>query len=294
LKDIQMIRGRSNAITSLRAFTLVELLVVIGIIALLLAILLPALSRVREASNRAKCLANIAELGRAVLLYAHDNKDHLPDAGSGNAPDALMSPRAVGLPAWSTFGPDTYVLPSIGQLLGKYLNNDTRLWICPSAPSNSFILTGADPLGGTGLNDQFKPNYVYLAAKEYIPAFPGLGQLASKYHVPEWAVRSVSGLKTTKVVSRSGNTASEIVLFYDRSPSYHQFHKTEIYAGQSGDYFASYAYLDGHADGRGYSNWSDYMRVFHNPIPQAWFGQDFSTLFPAEYGEYNASAAYQH
>ena len=289
-----MIRGRSNAITSLRAFTLVELLVVIGIIALLLAILLPALSRVREASNRAKCLANIAELGRAVLLYAHDNKDHLPDAGSGNAPDALMSPRAVGLPAWSTFGPDTYVLPSIGQLLGKYLNNDTRLWSCPSAPSNSFILTGADPLGGTGLNDQFKPNYVYLAAKEYIPAFPGLGQLASKYHVPEWAVRSVSGLQTTKVVSRSGNTASEIVLFYDRSPSYHQFHKTDIYAGQSGDYFASYAYLDGHADGRGYSNWSDYMRVFHNPIPQAWFGQDFSTLFPAEYGEYNASAAYQH
>jgi len=61
-------------------------------------------------------------------------------------------------------------------------------------------------------------------------------------------------MKTTKVVARSGNTASEIVLFYDRSPSYHQFHKTDIYAGQSGDYFASYCYLDGHADGRGYSH----------------------------------------
>ncbi len=289
-----MIRGRSNAINSPRAFTLVEMLVVVGIIALLLAILLPALSRVREASNRAKCLANIAELGRAVLIYAHDNKDHLPDAGSGNAPDALMSPRAVGLPAWTNFGPNTYVLPSIGQLLSKYLNGDTRFWSCPSAPSNSFILSGADPLGGTGLNDQFKPNYVYLAAKEYIPALPGLGTLASKFHVPEWAVRSVSGLKTTKIVSRSGNTASEIVLFYDRSPSYHQYHKTDIYSGQSGDYFACYAYLDGHADGRGYSNWADYMRVFHNPIPQAWFGQDFPTLFPAEYGEYGNSAADQH
>jgi prepilin-type N-terminal cleavage/methylation domain-containing protein len=81
-----MIRGRSNPISFPRAFTLVELLVVIGIIALLLAILLPALSRVREASNRAKCLANIAELGRAALLYAHDNKDHLPDAGSATRP----------------------------------------------------------------------------------------------------------------------------------------------------------------------------------------------------------------
>jgi hypothetical protein len=92
-------------------------------------------------------------------------------------------------------------------------------------------------------------------------------------------------------VARSGNSASEIVLFYDRSPSYHQYHKTDIYAGQSGDYFASYSYLDGHADGRGYSNWADYMRVFHNPIAQSWFGQDFPSLFPAEYNEYTNGPA---
>src|SRR6267142_1874285 len=280
-----MIRGRPNAITPARALTLVELLVVIGIIALLLAILLPALSRVRESSRRAACLANIAELGRAVLLYAHDNKNHLPDAGSGNAPDALMSPRAVGLPPWTTFGPDTYVLPSIGQLLARYLNNNTRLWQCPSAPDNSFILTGPNPLSGTTLEDQFKPNYVYLAAKEYIPALPGLGSLVNKYHIPEWAVRSVSGLKTTQAVSRSGNSSSQVVLFYDRSPSYHQTRKTDIYKGESGDYFASYSYLDGHADGRGYSNWNDYMRVFHNPIPQTWFGQSFPSIFPSQYGQ---------
>ena len=286
-----MSRGRFNAISHSRAFTLVEMLVVIGIIALLLAMLLPALSRVRESSRRTQCLANISELGRAVLLYCHDNKDHLPDAGSGNAPDALMSPRAVGLPPWTSFGPNVYVLPSIGQALSKYLRSDIRFWSCPSAPPNSFIYTGTDPMAGTGLNDVFKPNYVYLAAKEYIPALPGLGPNATRFHVPEWAVRNVSGLKTTKVVARSGNTASEVVLFYDRTPSYHQFHKTDIYSGQNGDYFASYCYLDGHADGRGYSNWNDYMRVFHNPIPQAWFGQDFPTLFPAEYPELSAASA---
>src|SRR5881392_1764456 len=150
-----MIRGRINATTPARAFTLVELLVVIGIIAVLLAMLLPALARVRESSRRTQCLANISELGRAVLLYCNDNKDHLPDAGTGNAPDALMSPRAIGLPPWTNFGPDLYVLPSIGQLLQKYLNSDNRFWICPSAPTNSFVWTGADPLAGTGLNDQF-------------------------------------------------------------------------------------------------------------------------------------------
>src|SRR5687767_3778688 len=115
------------------AFTLVELLVVIGIIALLLAILLPVLSRAREASRRALCLNNINQLGRAVLLYAHDNRDVLPEAGTGNNPDAFLSPRAVGFPAWTPISAETYVLPSIGQLLSKYLAKDHRLWICPSA-----------------------------------------------------------------------------------------------------------------------------------------------------------------
>jgi prepilin-type N-terminal cleavage/methylation domain-containing protein len=266
-----------------RAFTLVELLVVIGIIALLLAMLLPALSRAREGARRAVCLNNITQLGKATLLYAHDNRDHLPDAGSGNATDAFLSPRAVGLPPWTPINSNTYVLPSIGQLLQKYITTDNRLWICPSAPQNSFIWTGADPLSGTALDDQFKPNYVYLSAKEYIPALSSLGAWATKYHVPEWAVRSVSGLKTTKLVSLSGNDSSQIVLFYDRSPSYHQSRKTDIYKGETGDYFASYFYLDGHADGRGYSNWADYMRVFHNPIPQTWFGQPFPQIFPNEY-----------
>ena len=265
------------------AFTLVELLVVIGIIALLLAILLPVLSRAREASRRAHCLSNINQLGRAALLYALDNRDVLPEAGTGNNPDAFLSPRAVGLPAWTPINSETYVLPSIGQLLSKYLARDHRLWICPSAPQNSFIYSGGDPMGGTALADQFKPNYVYLAAKEYIPAYPSLGHFAIKYHVPEWAVRSVAGLKTTKLVSLSRNDPTQIVLFYDRSPSYHQSRKTDIYKNEPGEYFASYSYLDGHADGRGYSNWNDYMRVFHNPIPQKWFGQEFPQIFPAEY-----------
>lgn len=55
-----------------RAFTLVELLVVIGIIALLVAILLPALGKAREASYRAKCMSNQRQLVQALMLYAQD------------------------------------------------------------------------------------------------------------------------------------------------------------------------------------------------------------------------------
>jgi prepilin-type N-terminal cleavage/methylation domain-containing protein len=60
------------------AFTLVELLVVIGIIAILVGVLLPALNKAREQSQRVKCLSNVRQLGSAIRLYAAEFKDAAP------------------------------------------------------------------------------------------------------------------------------------------------------------------------------------------------------------------------
>jgi prepilin-type N-terminal cleavage/methylation domain-containing protein/prepilin-type processing-associated H-X9-DG protein len=61
-------------------FTLVELLVVIGIIALLISILLPTLQRAREAGNRITCASNLRQLGQAFELYLNENKNTYPPA----------------------------------------------------------------------------------------------------------------------------------------------------------------------------------------------------------------------
>ena len=116
--------------TATRAFTLVELLVVIGIIAVMLSILLPTLAGARQRAQSVQCLSNLRQIGQTAIIYANENKGFLFQCCPVNKLTAGTPPK--------DYYDDSFYRFSLSQAetISRYMKRQTKVWYCPSNQFN--------------------------------------------------------------------------------------------------------------------------------------------------------------
>lgn len=189
-----------------KAFTLIELLVVISIIALLIAILLPALGAAQEASRQSVCAMQSKDIGAMLTMWAGDHKEVLP------ASNEKLSPgRGID----STFVPHSDTPTGLAKLIRAGYNDNPRTLYCPewTHPSAQYDNVGVDPgpwnlnpYGGWPADDNASALAVVMISYHYRASFldPETNQNNRPADLGDAEINSDSALSSDHWTRREG------------------------------------------------------------------------------------------
>lgn len=179
-----------------RAFTLVELLTVIAVIAILMAILFPLVGMIRESANRSTCGSNLRQIALAVLSYANDNGGFLP-SGRGSATGNYTGLyRRVEDPSHE---PNGVIMADHSQMLSSHiaryitLGRSKGVWRCPS---NNAMWDAMD--------NASKSTYLINNQSSTIPSY-FFGSFLLSHGTAGSPIRSPKSLRTELRAGAAGN-----------------------------------------------------------------------------------------